>query len=789
MEADSGPSSVTALVVVPTPTLDLTGGGEAIRNNEHVLEDLAPEMSLIDPTHDIPLEYVVYDGRTEDIQERLEDLADMRFVDEVFDSLRQSGVDTPGFIDEELRTWGKQMVLLIQRRHRQFHFSLYSHRDIRILVTEMFHVDLLHRLHRNKPLRDDGTLYSREHLFKSTRNAIVYEGITDLYYLVALLHHDDGEDLSEIHGVGKINPELLLMAEHYELEPEEADSIQVLRRGVEMIVRTLTKDQIVHKSDLSTEEDNFRLLLERLEKEVLVVLARLADRLHNLMTLEGKAKRKPERAREIALTSLKVHARLAGVFAEILHDAMVEACTAHLNPNLLERFTTQRAERIQERVLLPCFRGCLDDVLKIAGEKELSLKFIGYRPKSLGASVDASRVHEPDYDPFAVDAEDDGIDPWDPMFETLILIKDPRDTDAVINAVTSAFRRPSERGAVTIEVHQEASMDASQREGTLIRIFDHKLGGRCFVRVITEEAEAKRVRGVFANEEQGEKLCIPPHYRQAVQRILDQTHRDATGIFELAGVEFLNAAIFVLTPWGERVTLPAGALALDFPAAIHEDVLDGCTDIVVRKGLWARPVKASPFSVLKNGDVVEVKTGGGASSIVDPSWSVLGNSHTRGALREVVHRKGREFQGQSGAQYLARLERLFNFDSKRLLGETRRVPIDVGALYLDPLEKLAQRHPEFATSPIEISVEVLDQPDMLAKLSHEFGRHGLSIVGNWLRFGRAFQKGGTGPSFKRVRGHVQSLDLERVPPYDVLRCLLEIDATYPLRVIPKLFED
>ena len=81
---------------------------------------------------------------------------------------------------------------------------------------------------------------------------------------------------------------------------------------------------------------------------------------------------------------------------------------------------------------------------------------------------------------------------------------------------------------------------------------------------------------------------------------------DAEELVEHAKLEMFLDQVFVFTPKGQLVSLPRGAMPLDFAYAVHTDV--GDTTIGVKINGELKPLRTT----LQNGDVVEVIRGGQA---------------------------------------------------------------------------------------------------------------------------------------------------------------------------------
>jgi GTP pyrophosphokinase/guanosine-3',5'-bis(diphosphate) 3'-pyrophosphohydrolase len=110
---------------------------------------------------------------------------------------------------------------------------------------------------------------------------------------------------------------------------------------------------------------------------------------------------------------------------------------------------------------------------------------------------------------------------------------------------------------------------------------------------------------------------------------------DSEELVENAKLEMFLDQAFVFTPKGRLISLPTGAMPLDFAYAVHTDV--GDTTIGVKINGELRPLR----TVLQNGDVVEVIRG--AKPVVPPDWrSLTVTGRARSAIRRHIRQTERE---------------------------------------------------------------------------------------------------------------------------------------------------
>ena len=137
-------------------------------------------------------------------------------------------------------------------------------------------------------------------------------------------------------------------------------------------------------------------------------------------------------------------------------------------------------------------------------------------------------------------------------------------------------------------------------------------------------------------------------------------YRDARDFVESLKVELFTDEVFVFTPRGDVVDLPAGSITLDFAYRIHTGVGHGCTGAKVNG-------RIVPLDyVLKMGDLVEIITSKHGSPSRD--WlKMVKTSQAKNKIRAWFKKERREENIEKGREILEREIRRLNFDHHRLL--------------------------------------------------------------------------------------------------------------------------
>jgi guanosine-3',5'-bis(diphosphate) 3'-pyrophosphohydrolase len=131
---------------------------------------------------------------------------------------------------------------------------------------------------------------------------------------------------------------------------------------------------------------------------------------------------------------------------------------------------------------------------------------------------------------------------------------------------------------------------------------------------------------------------------------------DAEELVEHAKLEMFLDQVFVFTPKGKLVSLPRGAMPLDFAYAVHTSVGDTCIGVKINGEL--KPLR----TLLNNGDVVEVIRG--SKPVVPPDWrSLTVTGRARSAIRRHIRQTEKEEFLRLGR---ASVEQVFERAGKKL---------------------------------------------------------------------------------------------------------------------------
>ncbi len=348
---------------------------------------------------------------------------------------------------------------------------------------------------------------------------------------------------------------------HDVVEDTKINLLEVEQRfgpGVARLVDALTKISSLSMSDRLHEQANtFRKMLLSMAKDIRVVLIKLADRLHNMRTLEHL---KRERALEIATETLDIYAPLAHRLGiATIRWELEDLAFKHQNPELYREISSKVEMRRGER------ERYLEEVTAQ----------VHRRLVHMGIKVDVSGRPKHFYS-IAKKMQDQGR-PFEEIYDLLgirIITTSVDDCYKALGAVHSLYNPINDRFTDYI---------ATPKSNMYQSLHTTVMGPRnnlVEVQIRTREMHRVAELGVAAHysyKEGGDVDAAAGEAWAAIMRQTEQWSEDATTpdeFLEYVKIGFYQDEVFVFTPKGDLVHLPQGATPVDFAYHIHTQVGD-----------------------------------------------------------------------------------------------------------------------------------------------------------------------------------------------------------------------
>jgi guanosine-3',5'-bis(diphosphate) 3'-pyrophosphohydrolase len=357
-------------------------------------------------------------------------------------------------------------------------------------------------------------------------------------------------------------------------------------KKVAMIIDGLTKISGVFDTNSSLQAENFRKMLLTLADDVRVILIKLADRLHNMRTMEFMPR---DKQLKLSSETVYLYAPLAhrlGLYAikselEDLSMKYMERETYQFIKNKLNEKKTEREKFI---------RDFIDPVKKVLAGQGLDADIFG-RPKSIHSIWNKMKKKavpfEEVYDLFAI---------------RIILDSTPEHEKAdcwkAYSIVTDLYRPNPDRLRDWI-----SSPKANGYESLHTTVMGPR-GQWVEVQIRTKRMNEIAEKGFAAHWKYKESTTDSglDQWVQKVREMLKNPDSNALDFLDDFKMNLFSDEIFIFTPKGALIQLPLNATALDFAFEIHTDVGASCIGAKVNHKLVPLNHK------LQNGDQVEIIT-------------------------------------------------------------------------------------------------------------------------------------------------------------------------------------
>lgn len=354
------------------------------------------------------------------------------------------------------------------------------------------------------------------------------------------------------------------------------------------IIDGLTKISGVFDYNSSLQAENFRKMLLTLADDVRVILIKLADRLHNMRTMDFMPRQKQLK---IASETIYLYAPLAhrlGLYA--IKSELEDLSMKYLEPDTYKYIATQLNEKKAERNLF--IRTFVEPINEILEEQGLVASVYG-RPKSIHSIWNKMKKKnipfEEVYDLFAIRIILDSAPE-----------KEKADCWKAYSIVTDLYRPNPDRLRDWV-----SSPKGNGYESLHTTVMGPK-GQWVEVQIRTQRMNEIAEKGFAAHWKYKESSNDNglDQWIMKVREMLSNPEANALDFLDDFKMNLFSDEIFIFTPKGALLQLPLGATALDFAFEIHTDVGARCIGAKVNHKLVPLSYK------LQNGDQVEIITSG-----------------------------------------------------------------------------------------------------------------------------------------------------------------------------------
>src|SRR5919199_4705440 len=323
------------------------------------------------------------------------------------------------------------------------------------------------------------------------------------------------------------------------------------------IVDGLTKISTVVDVNASQQAENFRKILLTLTDDPRVIIIKLADRLHNMRTLDSM---KPEKQLKVASETVYIYAPLAhrmGLYG--IKTEMEDLAMKYLEPDMYKEIARKLAETKRERSkYIGEFIKPIEEKLRKAG---FNFEIYG-RPKRIHSIWNKMKKKGVDFE-----------EVYD-LFAIRIILNSPPDKEKedcwkVYSLITDEYLPSPER------LRDWLSNPKSNGYEALHTTVMGPQGKWVEVQIRTKRMNEIAEKGLAAHwkykDGAGDESRFDKWFGQ-IREVLANQETDSVDFLQDFKLSFLAEEIYIYTPKGDVKMLPVGATALDFAFAVHTQV-------------------------------------------------------------------------------------------------------------------------------------------------------------------------------------------------------------------------
>ena len=353
------------------------------------------------------------------------------------------------------------------------------------------------------------------------------------------------------------------------------------------LVSGVTKlEKIVFKSKEDENAENFRKIFVAMAKDVRVIIIKLADRLHNMRSLNFLSH---ERQQRMANETLDIYAPLAGRLGiSQIKCELEDLCLKYLDPEAYEYLVYNIREKLSERKEF--VNGIVSEIKELMAADKVEGEVFG-RPKHFYSIYkkmkNKDKTLEQIYDLTAV----------------RVIVKDISQCYTVLGRIHERWK------PIPGRIKDYIATPKPNKYQSLHTTVMTRYGQPFEIQIRTEEMHRVAEFGIAAHwkykEGKTEEETNNFENRLAWLREVMEWEgdlKDSREFIDALKTELYSHELLVFTPRGKVISLPPGATPIDFAYAIHSEVGNRCTGARVNS-------KIVPLTTtLEVGDVVEIIT-------------------------------------------------------------------------------------------------------------------------------------------------------------------------------------
>jgi len=429
----------------------------------------------------------------------------------------------------------------------------------------------------------------------------------DVYSIMSALLHDVIEDTGHTH----------------------SELVEAFGPKVGELVDGLTKlDKLEFQSHAQAQAESFRKMLMAMARDIRVILVKLADRTHNMRTLDSI---RVDKRKRIAIETSEIYAPIAHRLGLNMIYRELEDLSFKNTWPMRYRALSQSVKKVRGN-RKEIVNKILDDVRRQFSKAGLDVDIRG-REKSLASIYNKMRNKHLSFN--------EVLD----VYGFRVLVKTNDECYRALGVLHSIYKPMPGKFKDYIAIPKINGYQSLHT--TMVGPLGMPIEFQIRTSLMDQVADAGVAAHWVYKDGKEEMTEVQKRAHQWLQSLIDleDASHDPQEFLEHVKIDLFPDSVYVFTPKGHIRALPRGSTALDFAYSVHSDLGNSC--VAVRINGNQLPLRTE----IKNGDIVEVITA--PYSNPNPSWlTFIKTGRARAAIRHALKTKGLDESLQLGERLL-----------------------------------------------------------------------------------------------------------------------------------------
>ncbi|MGL4913380.1 MAG: RelA/SpoT family protein [Romboutsia sp.] len=401
--------------------------------------------------------------------------------------------------------------------------------------------------------------------------------------------------------------------------------------------------QIKYQSKEETQSENLRKMFLAMAKDIRVILIKLADRLHNMRTLKFMP---PEKAKSKAKETLEIYGGIANRLGiSMIKWELEDLALRYIDPEgyyeLVEKVAKKRSQR----------EAYIDNVLTMLDEK---LKSVNITYNVYGRPKHFYSIYS------KMNNKHKGFEEIYDLTAVRIIVDTVKDCYAVLGMVHTLWK------PIPGRFKDYIAMPKPNMYQSLHTTVIGPDGEPAEIQIRTKEMHRIAEYGIAAHWKYKEGKCAegskqnPEEKLQWLKQMMEweKDLKDPQEFLDALKDDVFSSQVYVFTPSGDVIELPAGATPIDFAYRVHTNVGNKCVGAKIDGRIVTIDYK------LQNGNIVEILTSANSNGPSRDWLGIVKTPNAKSRIRQWFKKERREENIERGTLILDKEFKKYNLPTK-----------------------------------------------------------------------------------------------------------------------------